>query len=210
VRELRLLDDTLLYIHDDQDMFSNALVRDQDYYEKEILEYLADKHPQHEVILDIGANIGNHTAYFAQYLEYNQIIAFEPIPDNFELLCKNVGRYPNVQTRRDAVGAERKSVRMMIRRDNMGACEIVEDERGTEIVSMIRVDDLLLSDKVTLMKIDVEWYEPNVLAGADNIIKEDHPLILIEDVKGDFVPHILMGTYKIEKAWPQHRTYLYA
>ncbi len=40
------------------------------------------------VIVDIGANIGNHSMFFAE--ECNaQVIAFEPIPENIKLFEKN-------------------------------------------------------------------------------------------------------------------------
>lgn len=208
MREAILADGSTLYVHDEGDMFSGAVIRDGDYYEREILDYIADKYPEHEIILDIGANIGNHTTYFAKHLSYDEIIAFEPVLDNFILLRQNVKQFPRVTIRREAVGSERKMVHMTLNRDNMGAGEITPD--GPEIVQQVRVDDLLIRKKVTLMKIDVEWYEREVIAGAKNIMEEDHPLILIEDVKEEYMGLLNNLGYRLEVVWPQHRTYLYA
>lgn len=207
MRTITLLDDTILKLHDEGEMLSDHIAREIDYFEREILDYMSDKHPQNEIILDIGANIGNHTAYFAQYLEYGDIIAFEPVPANFNLLRENTFRYPNVYIRREAVGDIRKTVEVQINKTNMGACEV--HETGDIKVQQVRIDDLFLIKPVTLMKIDVEYYEPQVLAGAANTIKEDRPLILIEDHSGEVISPLLMSSYTIEKAWPEHKTYLY-
>ena len=41
-------------------------------------------------ILDIGANIGNHTLYFGKILKSHSIHAFEPVKDFYNILDKNV------------------------------------------------------------------------------------------------------------------------
>lgn len=206
MRTITLLDDTVLRLHDVGEALSDHIAREQDYFERDLLDYVADKHPQHEVILDIGANIGNHTAYFAQYLEYSSIIAFEPIPENYNLLRQNI-RFPNTQLRNEAVGATREPLHMYKNSGNMGASQV--DANGDIKVTQIRVDDLFLIKPVTLMKIDVEWYEPQVLAGATNIIAEDRPLILIEDTEEKYMSLLDSMGYQLEVVWPQHRTYLY-
>lgn len=212
MRDVVLLDQTVLRVHDEGEMLSDHIARTQDYFEKDILEYMADKYPQQDVILDIGANIGNHTAYFAQYLENSAVIAFEPVKENFDLLRYNA-RYPNVIMRNEAVGAFRGRAWVDINRKNMGACEIIDNERiATEHnmprVQQVRVDDLLLIRPVTLMKIDVEWYEPEVLLGAKAIMESDKPLILIEDANGVYAD-LLPSEYELLEAWLAHKTYLY-
>lgn len=207
MRLVRLLDDTLLNVHDKGEALSDHIDLHRDYFEEDILNYLSDKHPVNEVIIDVGANIGNHTVYFAQYLEYSQIIAFEPVPANFKILRENTKRFPNIQLRYQAVGAERKMVRMLANAGNMGASEI--NPEGDINVMQVRIDDLLLRDKVTLMKIDVEWYEPQVLLGAANIIETDKPLILVEDSLNTYADTFASMKYTPEKAWPEHKTYLY-
>lgn len=208
MKAVNLLDGESLYIHDGGDLFSGAIERDKDYYERDILDYVANKYPKQEAILDIGANIGNHALYFSKYLDYSSLICFEPIHDNFVLLNQNMRGVPSVHLRQEAVGEKRQTVRMSINRDNMGACEVNPD--GTEVVQMVRVDDLLLKQRVSLMKIDVEWYEPKVLEGAVSIIAEDHPLILIEDSNRSYADILIKLGYILEKGWLDHRTYLYA
>jgi hypothetical protein len=94
----------------------------------------------------------------------------------------------------------------------MGACEVhsdITDTRDNYVRAwQVRVDDLLLLQPVTLMKIDVEWYEPQVLLGAKNIMESDKPLILIEDAKGEYA-QLLPPEYELLQAWLAHKTYLY-
>jgi FkbM family methyltransferase len=43
-------------------------------------------------LIDLGANIGLSAVYFAQALQIDEIIAVEPDPDNFRMLCVNLRR----------------------------------------------------------------------------------------------------------------------
>lgn len=45
---------------------------------------------ENKVLLEIGANIGTHTVYFALTGMFSRIVAVEPDPRNFELLEENV------------------------------------------------------------------------------------------------------------------------
>ena len=211
MREVILLDDTRLYLHDEGEDLSNDIALKRDYFEKEILEYLAGRYPQQEIILDIGANIGNHSVYFSQYLENVAIIAFEPVVENYKLLTLNTRNLPNIITRNEAVGAFRGQVGLQVNQGNMGACEIQKEysvERGDRKVQQVRVDDLFLIPRVTLIKIDVEWYEPEVLAGAKAIIADDQPLILIEDANNTY-GSLMPDNYVLLYPWVAHKTYLY-
>ena len=73
------------------DYVSNKILLDGIYEGRELnaLDQLVFCHlPRDSVALDIGANIGNHTAYFARY--FSRVIAFEPNPMVFAVLSANV------------------------------------------------------------------------------------------------------------------------
>jgi hypothetical protein len=59
------------------DLFKNFILPIKEYIEKGF-------------VLDIGANIGNHTIYFSEI--FSKIRSFEPDPDTFELLKFNTRR----------------------------------------------------------------------------------------------------------------------
>lgn len=198
-------------LHEDE-AFSNAIRRDGDFFEAEILDYLAKNHPTHHIILDVGANIGNHTVYFASFLEYEYIYAFEPIFDNWKLLAYNASFFRNVFPIQAAVSDQKGYLQMSINRGNMGASQV--DRNGEERVQSTKLDCMTFAEDlpVTLLKIDTEWHEPAVIDGAHELITKWHPLILIEDTNNEYEPLLTWfgkGHYEQEKAWPEHNTYLY-
>ncbi|RJX36524.1 MAG: FkbM family methyltransferase [Desulfarculus sp.] len=59
---------------------------------------------QPRVILDIGGNIGLSAIYFAIRYPQAVIHSFEPVPDNFALLTKNLAPYPQARAHGVALG----------------------------------------------------------------------------------------------------------
>ncbi|HTM54739.1 MAG TPA: FkbM family methyltransferase [Pirellulales bacterium] len=49
-----------------------------------------------KTVLDVGANIGAATLYFAANYPQSRILAFEPDPQSYELLCRNVQGMPRI------------------------------------------------------------------------------------------------------------------
>lgn len=184
---------------------SDGIRRSGDFYEAVILDYLRDQHPVQRTIVDAGANVGNHTAYFATFLVHDRIHAFEPVPANYALLRQNVGSMPTVRTYQIALSDQSGPLRMEPNPANMGACRV--DVVGTIEVGAITLDSLDLRN-VTLLKIDVEDHEAQVIAGAHDTIARDHPLILMEDWSFGGSAKLLPG-YELEQAWPERFTYLY-
>jgi FkbM family methyltransferase len=195
-------------LHEDEDL-SNAIRRSKDFWEGDILDYIRDNFPTHSVILDIGANIGNHTVYFATYLNYTKIVAFEPVARNFFLLQQNIQKFSGsrllVYQRGLSDKAEWTGIEPNV--GNLGASEIHAD--GSERVYVDTVDNVAewWYAPITLMKIDVEWHEPQVLRGAEKTIQKHKPLILIEDTKREYGK--LLPDYEMIMAWEHHNTFLY-
>jgi FkbM family methyltransferase len=194
-----------LWVHDDE-MLSNHIVRENDFFEAPILDYLLAHYPVQKTIIDIGANIGNHTVFFAQFFKHDMILAFEPVYENYEVLLQNAQNYQEVYPINLALGARMGLVEMNKNRSNYGAHSVVEG--GEMVVTTIPLDQLYLN-RVTLMKIDVESYEPSVLSGAAQTIQRCQPLILIEDWQQDYGQY-LPYNYAMIKGWSEHKTYLWA
>lgn len=119
-------------------------------------------------VVDVGAFIGDSTAWFRSY----PCVAFEPQADAFTCLMRNAS---GVECFPFAVGnGEHYSV-INGQEGNLGARGILP---GGSTVS-VRIDDLGI-EKVALIKIDVEGWEPNVVIGAEKTIERCSPIVVVE------------------------------
>lgn len=128
--------------------------------------------------LDIGANFG----VMGQALESAgfEVVSFEPQPDVFNILKKNVvGSCYNVGLG-DVAGTFSMPKILYGAKANYGGMGIgTRSDLGTINVSVITLDSLELD--VGFMKIDVEGFEERVLRGGVETIKRCRPIMYIED-----------------------------
>lgn len=151
-------------------------------YEHELLEVLATLDlPSDGLVVDAGANIGNHTIAFATAFG-NDIVAIEPDPVNFALLTANVeandlgGRVRAVQAGLwDSVARLRVEAHSD---QNRGMVSVVEDAEGD--VEAVTLDEIARGRRVSFIKIDVEGAEERVLRGAAGVLASSHPVIAVE------------------------------
>ncbi len=133
------------------------------------------------LVIDVGANIGNHTVFFGKLLG-RPVIALEPYEQAFRVLEKNVelnGLSDTVTLLQKAAG--RKPSRGEITpppEHNWGQARV--RATGTGPVEVIRLDDLSIRGPVALIKIDVEGMEADVLKGAWRLLKRKRPVLYVE------------------------------
>ena len=72
------------------DLIQRYIVATKNYWEYEFLEKLDKYIKEDSVILDIEANIGNHTLYWANERKAKKIYSFEPVELTFDILKKNI------------------------------------------------------------------------------------------------------------------------
>ncbi len=116
------------------------------------------------VVLDIGANVGTHTVYFAKAVtDTGTVYAFEPHRLTFQTLCGNLALngITNVQTEQVAAASA-------------GGI----DESGDEPVTRIRIDDLHL-ERCDVVRIGAAGDECDILEGARNTILRCRPWIYL-------------------------------
>lgn len=155
-------------------------------------------------ILDIGANIGDHTR---QYLDWGmEVVAIEPNPLAFACLTHNCPEA--VCLNAAASDTEGEPLRFM-RLDNVGASRIHPD--GDILVKPIILDGKHLG-KFDYVKIDVEGWEIPAIRGLEQTIRECKPLIYCEVNAGalegnGFTPNDLIKVvaamgYTIDRLYP--------
>lgn len=169
----------------ESDYVSATIKYHRNFYEGELLTFIKNNFAQQKNIVDIGANIGNHTLFFAKNMECNKIFSFEPIAENVQLFRKNLENYGDKVTLfENALSNHRgKMVLYNSEINNYGGFSLYKQEKSYEVGKTIEVtmlDDFQLTD-VTLIKIDVENHENEVLMGAIETINKYKPIIVLEN-----------------------------
>ena len=161
-------------------------------YERAEFEALDRRLHPGMTVVDVGANIGLHSVFFAtRIIPGGRVLALEPEPANFGYLEANVQRngLTNVEMFMMGAGARGGALRLHLVPGTVGGHTAAEIDSGSSIdVEVVRLDDLL-RDRVTrvdLMKVDVEGYEGQVLDGFRETLARDRPTLLIE-----FSPQLL-------------------
>ncbi len=168
-----------------------------------------------DIVVDIGASIGYFTLIFARAVgDDGKVFAFEPRPERFELLKKNVeiNGYRNVTLENMAVMKHTgKSDFYYSKNEKTGFKFAVSKEQSVNITEKgtaktIRLDDYFdkknLSNKINFIKSDVDGPEFSVLQSADSILKNKSLKIFFEwdpeyiKVAGDEPEEVLNLLYK--------------
>jgi len=127
------------------------------------------------IFIDVGANIGWHVIHAAQHSAVEIVVAFEPDAFNSWLLDRNLrlNRIDKAVVNTCAVGAKRGTTLLhRYKNSNHGRHSLLVDYGyGSRAVPLTDLDNALdtlgLADRrVLILKIDVEGYEPAVIAGA--------------------------------------------
>jgi FkbM family methyltransferase len=206
-----------LELHPSPDYVSDHIRETGDFYEIAILEEIERRLRDVPVgvLVDVGAMIGNHTAYLAAFVPHTRIDAFEPAPVNLELLERNVRPFPEVVIHRAALSDRYAELAMAIAADNRGWSTVKATDPGlvggmAEFTAPAAPLDALELQDVRLVKIDVEHHEHQVLAGAVDTLARCRPLVVIEDWERDLQPVMEALGYRLAVEWADaHQTYLY-
>jgi FkbM family methyltransferase len=142
-----------------------------------------------DLFVDVGANIGTYTLLAAGAVGC-RCLCVEPVDKAFRELGDNLrmneleGR---VEAHRVALGASVGEVRMTSLLDSCN--RILPDnarrDAGTQVVPMTTLDRLLTGRTPAILKIDVEGYEPQVLAGAAATVTQPSLLAVLVETNRD-------------------------
>lgn len=101
----------------------------EDYFDLSTLQMLKEKEYIREGmnVLDIGANIGNHTLFFVKECRAQHVYSFEPMAKTYEMLCKNIeiNGLENVSLYNIALGSREATVSVKeFHEENYGATSL--------------------------------------------------------------------------------------
>jgi len=161
------------------------------YWEEWMFKYIQQNYIENTNIIDLGGNIGTTTLLMSEVLSHNcKIFTFEPIYS--DILLKNIldnNLTDNVDIYPFGVGNEIKTLKIkpinLSDDKNFGAVSIIrtlEDKDDSFVINIVPLDYFNF-ENISLIKIDVEHMEIEVLEGSLNSIKRCKPTILIETYK---------------------------
>lgn len=199
-------------VDDIQDVIQECLANGHFYEEQELKKLLSYSKPNWTII-DIGANVGNHSIYFEKYFHPKIIYSIEPLPQAYRLLLMNCALNYCHKINLDYIGLAlgEKNGKCKIREifsHNLGGTKLIptNDDDVGDIV-MVTGDSLFQNISVDLIKIDVEGMELDAIKGLQNTIRINKPLMYVEvDNSNISIFWSLMKIFKYKKIW-EYRNY---
>jgi len=191
-----------MMVYESPEIISDHIVNYNRFYESDIMEKWLHYFPSEGLMLDVGANIGNHSLMFKSHFPNLEIWAFEPNFDNFSLLRQNVKNLSNVNSFNFGIGSATGPVNFdKPDYNNYGSVGISSD--GPDVNFVMRLDDIKLYDKnISFIKLDVEGHEYSVIEGMVNIIIKYSPVIWLEDYTNNAVELLKSYGYIVQDFEP--------
>jgi len=163
------------------------------HYEKNEFNYLMNELKSEDICIDIGANIGAFSLFFAS--KCRKVISFEPIRFNCKLLelSSSINFVENIQIENSILSDINGECKFLVANET-GLSGIISEDINNhkrylkktynnfieEIITMkSRTLDSFNIDKVDIIKIDVEGAELKVIKGAIKTLLRCKPRLLI-------------------------------
>lgn len=172
--------------------------------------------PENGTVVEVGANIGSLTVPLARMVgPRGRVVALEPQRAVFNILCGNLALNGLLQVEALRVAGGRAAGRMDIavhdydERENFGGVGLGTPSSGpVETVSVVAVDSLGLR-RLDLLKIDVEGFEAEVVAGATAAIGRFRPALFVENDRRERSPELIRHLLDLDYRLWWHLSPLY-
>lgn len=141
-----------------------------------------------DLFIDVGANIGSYTV-LASAVCGARSIAIEPDPGTVQSLRRNIeanGIGERVTVVENAVGSIAGTLRFTVGQDTTNRVA-AEGKVHTRDVVVRTLDGVLAGEEPVLIKMDVEGYEPQVVAGAVSTLKKSSLIAVITETADPIV-----------------------
>ena len=136
------------------------------------------------VVVDAGANIGIYSRFLCRCVGPNGIVhSFEPSPENFQRLRAATRKLSNVHLSQVALGGHSGNSELYLS-DKLNvdhrAYVANGNSRRTIPIEMVALDDYFKpSQRVDLIKLDIQGYELHALQGAKRVLQENPDINLL-------------------------------
>lgn len=168
------------------DWIQNQVESTGTFFELKLLEQLKRRVRSFESVVDIGANVGNHTYFFTNICHAENVYAFEPVRDNF-LICK--ANAPTATVYQAALSNYIGTTTLENNQGHNSGTSRMSSKEGD--ISVTTLDALQLPN-VTFIKVDVEGEELNTIEGMSETITKYLPDLLVEVHYGITIEDVLL------------------
>lgn len=161
---------------------------------------------ENEVFVDVGALDGKTILDFVEWCDnkYKKIYSFEPDVSSYKTTKETI---INEQIRNVVL----QNIGLWSKKTKLKFCGISSNgsmvsENGSEIIEVDKLDNIIIDEDVTFIKLDIEGSELRALQGAENIIKKNKPKLAISVYKNK--RDILDILVYIHNLVPEYNLYL--
>lgn len=169
--------------------YTSQVILNGDVHEPDTIRFIADNCGDGHVV-HAGTGFGDFLPGIANSCKAT-IWTFEPNQENYFCAKRTIelNKLTNINPFNLGLGKEQKKsfLRVEQNKKKLGPrCEVYESEEHLqpgelESIEIVPLDSIIPQDtKVTIIHLDVEGYEQEVLNGAAEIINKNSPLIILE------------------------------
>lgn len=148
----------------------------------QIINIISSQIDDYAIAIDVGGNLGLFSLTLAS--RGFSVYAFEPIPETFELMQKNISLNPElapkIKTTLSGCGSKNEATEFVISKLSPGQNKMLPVVDQSEIYQEIQYCEVITLDsfleqhsisQIDFLKIDVEGFETEVLKGATNFLR---------------------------------------
>jgi len=152
------------------------------------IEFCKKEIKKGDTVVDIGANIGLFTLFFSKLVgTTGRVIAFEPDPENFDVLKKNIelNEITNVTLVQKGVSNKNESVKLY-KSNVSGGHSLIKNEWAKEYTNIqtVTLDGYFRGEEIDMIKIDAEGFELEVIEGGKKLLENNKNMKIISEFGG--------------------------
>ena len=166
--------------------------------EKAVKEKFIQNVKSDDVIVDVGAHIGEYTLLGAKLVGINgKVISVEPLHDTVNSLKENIilNKFSNCTVLENAVGSivSKQILYKVSQEDVYGYIDPIVNNKKlikTDTINVTTIDEIIKTnnlEEINLLKIDVEGFEYEVLLGCETAFEQDKIRKIICEIHSDFL-----------------------
>jgi FkbM family methyltransferase len=186
------------------DQVIGQVLREGRLWEPRLTRYFWGTLRPGQTFVDVGAHVGYFSVLASKQVgTAGTVIAVEPEARNLDLLCRNLARNgcANALVVPFAAHSAEGAMSLALDEDNRGAHRLVALGETATTVRCVRLDDVLPED-VDVIKIDVQGYDHDVIAGLERTLAGNPQATVIAELslgeleRRDLRPEVVLAGYE--------------